>query len=226
MQKIEPIEYGYYYHIYNKGIDGMDLFRSDDNYSCFMELYFKYTEQVVDTYVWCLMKNHFHFLVRIKDEDEMGVYVFENNSSRSGGLWKVVSKEDLPEFAEPGRVEKKRTIPSRQLAHCFNAYAKLYNNSYNRTGSLFEKPFKRKLVESEDYLRRLVFYIHHNPVHHNVTDTIIEYPWSSYLDIIKPSETKLKRKEVIDWFDDVGNFISYHRHEYELASMKEVLIDF
>jgi hypothetical protein len=63
-------------------------------------------------------------------------------------------------------------------------------------------------------------------VHHNVTDTIIEYPWSSYLDIIKPSETKLKRKEVIDWFDDVGNFISYHRHEYELASMKEVLIDF
>jgi hypothetical protein len=107
MQKIEPIEYGYYYHIYNRGIDGMDLFRSDDNYSCFMELYFKYTEQVVDTYVWCLMKNHFHFLVRIKDEDEMGVYVFENNSSRSGGLWKVVSKEDLPEFAEPGRVEKK-----------------------------------------------------------------------------------------------------------------------
>jgi hypothetical protein len=58
-----------------------------------MKLYFKYMDLIAGTYVWCLMKNHFHFLVRIKDEDETGVYVFENNSSRSVGLWKVVPME-------------------------------------------------------------------------------------------------------------------------------------
>ncbi len=61
MQKIEPIEYGYYYHIYNRGIDGMDLFRSNDNYSYFMELYFKYVDLIADTYAWCLMKKPFSF---------------------------------------------------------------------------------------------------------------------------------------------------------------------
>ncbi len=71
MQKVEPIEYGYYYHIYNRGINGTDLFWSDDNYSYFMELYFKYIDLVADTYAWCLMKNHFHFLVRIKEEGEI-----------------------------------------------------------------------------------------------------------------------------------------------------------
>jgi len=83
----------------------MDLFRSNDNYSYFMGLYFKYVDLIADTYAWCLMKNHFHFLVRIKEEEEMGVYVFENNSSRSDGRWKVVPMEDLPASEGPGRVE-------------------------------------------------------------------------------------------------------------------------
>ena len=92
----------------------------------------------------------------------------------------------------------------------FNSYAQDFNKRINRTGSLFEKPFKRKLVESEDYLKRLVYYICHNSVHHGFIDTIIEYPWSSYHSIIKPHDTKLKQEEVIDWFDDVENFKIYH----------------
>jgi len=192
-----------------------------------MKLYFKYIDLIADTYAWCLMKNHFHFLVRIKDEEKTGVYVFENNSSRSVGLWKVVPIEDLPASAGPGRVEKlKRPIPSRQFSHLFNAYAKWFNIRYDRTGSLFEKPFKRKLVETEDYLKRLVYYIHHNPVHHRFSDAIIEYPWTSYPAIVKSHETKLKQEEVIDWFDDLENFKFYHRQEHELEVMKEVLIDF
>ncbi|MBA7544887.1 hypothetical protein ES705_37248 [subsurface metagenome] len=127
--------------------------------------------------------------------------------------------EDLParrSLRRWGRVEKlKRPTPSRQFSHLFNAYAKWFNIRYNRTGSLFEKPFKRKLVESEDYLKRLVYYIHHNPVHHGFSDTIIEYPWSSYLSIVKPHKTKLKQEEVIDWFDDLENFEFYHYRPLE-----------
>jgi len=104
MQKIEPIEYGRYYHIYNRGINGTDLFMTNDNYSWFVELYFKYVDLIADTYAWCLMKNHFHFLIRIKDEEEIGVYVFENNSSRSVGRWKVYSPEDLPELKKKKKI--------------------------------------------------------------------------------------------------------------------------
>jgi len=224
MQKIEPIEYGYYYHIYNRGIDGMDLFRSNDNYSYFMELYFKYVDLIADTYAWCLMKNHFHFLVWIKEEGEIQPFKplsGYKTAERVNGLL----TPSAVSYPDGGSVKRRKPKPSNQFSHLFNSYAQAFNRMYNRTGSVFEKPFKRKLVESEDYLKRLVYYIHHNPVHHDFTDTIIEYPWSSYLEIIGPSETKLKREEVIDWFDDVENFKFYHKQEHELDAMNELLID-
>ncbi len=67
-----PLEYGKCYHIYNRGINGCDLFRERINYEHFLRLYDKYLLLVADIYAWVLMKNHFHFLVRIKEEEEMG----------------------------------------------------------------------------------------------------------------------------------------------------------
>ena len=71
MRKIDPLEYGRYYHIYNRGINGTDLFLANENYLWFIKLYKKYIDIIADTFAWCLMKNHFHFLVRIKEEEEV-----------------------------------------------------------------------------------------------------------------------------------------------------------
>ena len=68
MQIIEP---GRYYHIYNRGINSCNLFEENTNYEHFLRLYEKYIHPIADTYAWCLMKNHFHFLVRIKEEREI-----------------------------------------------------------------------------------------------------------------------------------------------------------
>jgi hypothetical protein len=56
-----------------------------------------------------------------------------------------------------------RLLASRQLGHCFNSYAQSFNRSYDRTGGLFQKPFKRKYVEDKNYFNTLVMYIHNNP---------------------------------------------------------------
>ena len=58
---------GEYYHIYNRGNNGETLFREQRNYPYFLKLYTKYIEPVAETYAYCLLKNHFHFLVRIKN---------------------------------------------------------------------------------------------------------------------------------------------------------------
>ncbi|MFA9388757.1 MAG: hypothetical protein ACERKD_03065 [Prolixibacteraceae bacterium] len=68
MQYIEPLTYGNYYHIYNHGVANRDLFYTNDNYEYFLDLYNKYIDPIADTFAWVLMKNHFHLLVRIKDE--------------------------------------------------------------------------------------------------------------------------------------------------------------
>ena len=55
------------YHIYNCGINGMDLFRERENYEHFLTLMEKYILPVAEIFAWVLMVNHFHILVKIKE---------------------------------------------------------------------------------------------------------------------------------------------------------------
>jgi len=71
MNDTRPLQYGQFYHIYNRGINGCCLFKENDNYKHFLGLYDKYISPIANTFAWCLMKNHFHFLIRVKNEDEV-----------------------------------------------------------------------------------------------------------------------------------------------------------
>lgn len=44
-----------------------------------MQLYGKYIAKIAETFAWCFMPNHFHFLVRIKDEEDIGFIPRNNN---------------------------------------------------------------------------------------------------------------------------------------------------
>ena len=66
MPNPEPLLRGQYYHIYNRGNNGETIFRDARNYPYFLKLYAEYVEPVAETYAYCLLPNHFHFLVRIR----------------------------------------------------------------------------------------------------------------------------------------------------------------
>ena len=189
-----PLEHGNYYHIYNRGNNGETLFHSPKNYRHFISLYDKYIPLIADTYAWCLMGNHFHLLVRIKEVEEI------NN----------------PTPPHPVRVENPdRAIspkpPHIYFSHLFNSYTQAINKQQGRTGSLFERPFHRIRIDTEQYFQNLVLYIHQNPAHHQFTDDFREYPWSSYQSIISVKPTKVDRKTVLEWFDGKENFIETHQ---------------
>jgi hypothetical protein len=82
------------------------------------------------------MQNHFHFLVRIKKESEIGYLVplFETNATNK---WETVSAVELQKSGKLQNTMRKPT-PSRQFSHLFNSYTKWFNKKYRRTGSLFE----------------------------------------------------------------------------------------
>ena len=90
---------------------------------------------------------------------------------------------------------------------------------------MFEKPFERKRVTSEKYLKNLIYYIHNNPVHHGITKSINEYTWSSYGSVLSEMPTKLDREHVIEIFGSVENFIDYHSQEQDVNSIFDLLID-
>ena len=65
--------------------------------------------------------------------------------------------------------------------------------------------------------------IHHNPVKHCFVEDMIEYPWSSYLSVLSPKKTNLKRKQVIEWFDDLHNLKYFHEKEQDLNKLRHLI---
>ncbi|MCZ8330566.1 MAG: hypothetical protein O9282_04555 [Flavobacterium sp.] len=204
MEQKQPILHGNYYHIYNRGNNGIDVFLDNDSYYHFLRLYAKYVEPIAETFAWCLLKNHFHLLVRIKNKNEINENQLTYNTT-----------------------EKPKVIdPSRQFSHLLNAYTQAINKRHNRTGSLFETTFERKLVTNEKYLQQLIFYIHNNPVHHGFVKQMSLYPWSSYDTVVSDKPTKLMRAEVIEIFNDLDNFVYFHNQQQSMNEISNLIIEY
>ena len=220
MQQIEPLVYGKFFHIFNRGTNSCNLFVESANYKHFLELYDKYIPQVADTYAWVLMKNHFHVLVRIKEEDEIG---FIPDPTLSAETLSATSKTLLGSSTADWVFAPKRYNPSNQFSHLFNSYCQYFNKWTHRTGSLFEHPFHRKRVDELVYFKRLVRYVHNNPVHHKITEFAMDYPWSSYLTCLSLRPTQVKRDAVLGWFDSQANFISAHGEQDDIVDLENWL---
>jgi putative transposase len=181
-----------FYHIYNRGINGESLFKQERNYSYFLKQYAKYIAPVAETYAYCLMGNHFHLLVKIKTAED----VFE-----VFGKDKATPKP--PNF-----------YVMNQFAKLFNSYAQSINKAMGRTGSLFEEPFRRIEVNTGQYFKELVSYIHLNPQLHGFVTDYRDYPHSSYHILSEQNISQSKQEEVVRWFGDKFQFEDYHRLYY------------
>lgn len=207
----EYLEPDSFYHIFNRGINGENLFKEAKNYRYFLEKYGKYIEPIADTYAFCLLKNHFHLLICTKSEIEIrkNINVVEE---KEGFAQSASFLNQTLEFS----TQLKHTdrpiswIISNNFSSLFKSYAQSINKGYNRTGSLFEDPFRRILVENDLYFTELIYYIHNNPTKHGFTNDFTKYSYSSYQSILSELPSKLKRKEVLDWFGNKEEFIKFH----------------
>jgi len=183
IMKTDPLVSGYYYHIYNQGINKERIFKHEDHYRKFISLCEKFLFSQVDVYAYCLMPNHFHFLFYIPEHPD-------------------------------------RVPPPCQgvlsLSHLFNAYAQWFNRQTNRTGGLFRRPFRRKRITDNYYLMRVLYYIHHNPVHHKFAENTSDWSFSSYHALTADQPTQLMREQVMEWFGGRKNFIAYHANQFEI----------
>jgi len=206
---------GYFYHIYNRGVDKRNIFIDESDYFRFLEiLYFfnnseatdyfhsKYrgggpssTEELVGILCYCLMPNHFHLIL---------TPLVEN------GIQKFMRKVGT-------------------------GYAMYFNEKYKRTGSLFENRYKAILIDSDSYFLHLTRYIHLNPVKllypdwkerkvkwGKIEKFLKDYRWSSlpfYLRIIENSNilnSKLIEKHLeVEIGDAYERFIGEDRPPQE-----------
>ena len=101
--------------------------------------------------------------------------------------------------------------PSQYFANFFNAYTRSVNIAADRSGALFETPFKRIPVTDERYLMRLIVYIHQNPQKHKFVEDFRDWNFSSYHDLIGNAPTRLQRNKMMELFGSRADFIRIHK---------------
>lgn len=111
--------------------------------------------------------------------------------------------------------------PHQYFSNLFNAYTKAFNKRYQRHGALFERPFRRKLIDNDNFLRNVLIYIHSNPIHHGFCNFPEEYPWSSYHDYFLDEPVNIFPEVIIELFDDLDNFKYMHERKAKTFEMED-----
>ena len=141
------------YHIYNRGNNRQRIFFNHGNYHYFLNKCHHFLKPVCQIFSWCLMPNHFHFLIAVDEKSLTPI--------RSGGI-------TMPAITNAFRLLQ-------------SSYAKGINVQQKRTGNLFQQKTKAKLVSGlVNYTRTAFFYIHQNPVKAYLVKSKHEWEHSSW----------------------------------------------
>jgi putative transposase len=103
------------YHIYNRGNNSQILFFNRENYLFFLQKAKTYITPYGDILAWCLMPNHFHFMV----------YVHR------------LSLEISEQVTESHQLTKTRTL-NDSISIMLRSYTRAIQKQENITGSIFQ----------------------------------------------------------------------------------------
>lgn len=195
---IQPFIEGQYFHIYNRGVNGENLFKEKINYEYFIKQYIAYCSDVFETFAYALLKNHFHLLVYVKEN----VQVPKQNGN--------------------GTIQLNA---SKQLSHFFNSYAQSINKAHNRTGPLFESPFERKLIDNDSYLTSMIYYCHYNAQWHEFVKDFKDWEYSSYHSILNNNNTFLAAEKVLTWFSATNEFEKVHGDRFGKSDLLKYILE-
>ena len=120
-----------FYHVFNHAIGFENLYLNEENKRYFLQKYGEYINPICRTFAYCLMNNHFHFLVQVRSEQDLLDFFVKEKRSEV-----VVSNH---------------TIVMQEFSNFCNGYAKAFNKRHKRRGSLFIENIRRIKVETLDY---------------------------------------------------------------------------
>ena len=124
-------------------------------------------------------------------------------------VWSLGSTEAIIMIERPENLSSLKTTLSKLNRKYSRYLRKKTNNKSLMTGS--------KLTYLHEYtqtnLRDLVTRIHLMPMQQGLGENFIEYPWTSYLQLLIPKHCKLDYIEVISWFGSQQNYRKQHHNQ-------------
>lgn len=200
MRKLK-FENGNFYHIFNRGVDKREIFSNKADY-------FKFFSSMND-FNNKLLKDERDLIKR--RESEGGKDLPELSSGNSSGkiekLVDVICYNLLPNhfhFLLKQLVDDGIRIFMHKIG---TGYTNYFNLKNERSGSLFQGPFKSVSVESDEQLLYLSAYVNGNAEIHKIAPTT-EWPWSSCMIFYgdKSGGSICNTKTVLDEFRSIDEY--------------------
>ena len=198
-----PFQPGTIYHVYNHANGFDDLFLRPHHFTKFLNKMKRRLEPVMEILAYCLLDNHFHFVIRCRPE---GVVFDLAAKTRSVKGVPFV----FPELLAPA--DRYHYFVNRQLTNFLIGYSKMFNSTANRRGSLFLKGTPRKVVSEHDYLLSVLRYVHLNAIKHGIVQHPDQWIHTSFHAFAGLDCTlDIPVTEIWDWYGGQANFERMHR---------------
>lgn len=156
-------EPGEVYHVYNRGNEHKIIYFNERNYLFFLRKVRREWLPYCDILAYCLMPNHFHFLLTPTETGCVNIIIKE----------KEIHMQKL----------------SKAIGKTLSSYTQAINIEQNKTGNLFQKKTKAKSLTEDnskalisDYLSTCIYYIHQNPFQAGLVTSPLQWPFSSAQD--------------------------------------------
>lgn len=191
---------GNIYHVYNQGNNKQIIFRDEDDYLCFLNLTQNLIFPNCDIIAYCLMPNHFHFIIYADDRSK--------EIHQQGGI----NIDAL-------------TNSFRKL---LSGYARIFNKKYNQSGSVFRQKTKSKCLtnpnvklssalDCKDYLLTCFHYVHQNPLKASLAEKLDDWDFSSFKDYAGTRKGTLINKKIAEDFG-IFNSKNFVKESYEILN--------
>lgn len=209
-------EKNHIYHIYNQGNNKQKTFFDRENYLFFLQKMNDYLLPYCDILAWCLMPNHFHWLVYIRETE------VDFNVSQ-GAIESIVTDSRGATLSRTPTNPKPATL-NQAIGIILASYTRAVNKQNNASGSLFRQKTKADCVTNpqeisptyynlgfgtrirlhdpeKDYPQACFNYVHQNPVKAGLVKHAEDWEFSSFKDICGLRAGKLINRERIKEFE-------------------------
>ncbi|MFM2359804.1 MAG: hypothetical protein RLY16_1797 [Bacteroidota bacterium] len=195
-----------FYHIVLKSIDGLPLFGDPSDYYVFLTRFQQFLHPVMDVWAYAYLTNHTHQVCKTKSVDTIKATLEKRPKEQKTIAMKrwLEAPQDEALFHD---------LVQRQMNSFLVSFSIYINLKYQRKGGIFQKPHKRKLIADHSYLQHAIIYTHTNPQKHQLVKNFMTYPYSSYQPILNSNSHFVKTGDVLDFFDNLENFIQLHSNQ-------------
>ncbi len=202
-------ESGHIYHLFNQGNNRQPIFFNRDNYLFFLRKVSIQITPFVDILAWCLMPNHFHFMILVNRID-ITKRISEKNSLKSISLAKSVGVL-LSSYTRAINKQNSRSgslFRQQTEAICLTKSLEIARNWYVKNGVIMINTN----TPEKQYPNVCYNYILFNPLKAGIVKRNEDWEFSSYSDVMGLRNGKLiSRGRILE----LGLEVNPSSHDFE-----------